>query len=64
MDGCSDYVAHKLSELDKGIRWISRTKDQDALGIVFPATAETEGYLAEKAKGNIRMSVFLYLQLR
>jgi len=53
-DGASDYVAHRPDELDKGVRWISRTKDQDALGIVLPATAEPEGYTAEKAKGNIK----------
>jgi hypothetical protein len=36
------------------VRWISRPGDQDALGIVLPATAEPEGYHAEKAKGNIQ----------
>jgi hypothetical protein len=35
------------------VRWISRTPDQDALGMVLPATAEPEGYTVEKAKGNI-----------
>ncbi len=53
-DGSADYVRHRPAELDKGVRWISRTADQDALGLVLPATAEPEGYLAEKAKGNIR----------
>ena len=33
----------------------STSCDQDALGIVLPATAEPEGYTAEKAKGNIRV---------
>lgn len=54
-DGSADYIAHRPDQLDKGIRWISRTADQDALGIVLPATAEPEGYLAEKAKGNIKV---------
>lgn len=54
-DGSADYIRHRPAELDKGIRWISRTADQDALGIVLPATAEPEGYLAEKAKGNLRI---------
>ena len=36
------------------MRWISRTPDQDALGMVLPATAEPEGYAAEKAKGNLK----------
>jgi hypothetical protein len=53
-DGSADYIRHRPSQLDKGVRWISRTPDQDALGMVLPATAEPEGYLAEKAKGNIK----------
>jgi hypothetical protein len=36
------------------VRWISRTPDQDCLGIVLPSTAEPEGYSAERAKGNIK----------
>ena len=35
------------------MRWICRTPDQDALGLALPATAEPEGYHAEKEKGNI-----------
>jgi hypothetical protein len=53
-DGSADYVAHRPDQLNKGVRWISRPGDQDALGLVLPATAEPEGYHAEKAKGNIR----------
>jgi hypothetical protein len=52
--GGADYIRHRPDQVDKGIRWISRTADQDALGLVLPATAEPEGYLAEKAKGNLR----------
>jgi hypothetical protein len=51
--GSADYIAHKPQELRKGVRWISRTPDQDALGLILPATAEPEGYLAELAKGNV-----------
>ena len=29
--------------------------DQEAIGIVLPATAEPDGYTAEKAKGNVLM---------
>lgn len=54
-DGNADYVSHRPQELDKGVRWICRTPDQDAIGIVLPATAEPEGYSAEKAKGNIKV---------
>ncbi len=53
-DGQADYVRHRPDQLDKGIRWICRTPDQDALGLVLPATAEPEGYTAEKAKGNVK----------
>jgi hypothetical protein len=53
-NGVSDYIAHKPSQLGHGVRWISRTPDQDCLGIVLPATAEPEGFNAERAKGNIK----------
>jgi len=54
-DGSADYVRHRPAQLDKGVRWICRTADQDALGLALPATAEPEGYLAERAKGNIKV---------
>lgn len=50
-DGYSCYVSHKPSELPFGIRWISRTTDEDALGMVLPATAQHMGYLYCKEKG-------------
>lgn len=53
-DGSADYVSHRPDQLNHGVRWICRTPDQDALGLVLPATAEPEGYTAEKAKGNIQ----------
>ncbi len=53
-DGSADYLGHRPDQLDHGIRWISRTPEQDALGMVEPATAEPEGYLAAKAKGHVR----------
>ncbi len=54
-DGSADFLSHRPDQLDHGIRWISRTPDQDALGLCLPATAEPEGYRAEKAKGNLRV---------
>jgi hypothetical protein len=54
-DGSADYIRHRPSQLDKGVRWICRTADQDALGLALPATAEPEGYSAEKAKGHIKV---------
>jgi hypothetical protein len=54
-DGSADFIGHRPGQLDHGVRWISRTADQDALGLILPATAEPEGYTAEKAKGNIKL---------
>lgn len=52
-DGQADYVAHRPDQLKVGVRWICRTPDQDAMGMVLPATAESEGYTTEKARGNL-----------
>lgn len=54
-DGTADFIRHKPAQLDKGVRWICRTPDQDALGMVLPATAGPEGYSTEKANGNIKV---------
>ncbi|HMQ51554.1 MAG TPA: DUF4432 family protein [Anaerolineae bacterium] len=54
-DGSADFISHRPAQLDHGVRWISRTADQDALGMNEPATAEPEGYTAEKAKGNLKV---------
>ncbi len=53
-DGSADFISHRMAELDHGVRWISRTADQDALGINLPATAEPDGYTAAKAKGAVK----------
>jgi hypothetical protein len=54
-DGSADYLRHRPDQLPRATRWICRTADQDALAMVEPGTAETEGYSAEKAKGFIRL---------
>ncbi|MCI0527535.1 MAG: DUF4432 family protein, partial [Nitrospira sp.] len=54
-DGQADYLRHRLDQLPKGTRWISRTADQDAIALVEAGTCEPEGYLAEKKKGNIKV---------
>jgi hypothetical protein len=54
-DGTADFVSHRPSELPYAVRWIARGADQDALGLVLPATAEADGYLAAKAKGRLVM---------
>jgi hypothetical protein len=53
-DGSADVVRHKPEQLSHGVRWICRTANQEALGFE-PATAEVEGYSAEKAKGYVRV---------
>jgi hypothetical protein len=54
-DGHGSYISHRPSELEYGVRWISRSADQDALGLVLPATAEHKGYTAEKEKGHLKV---------
>jgi hypothetical protein len=54
-DGSVDYIGHRPEQLPFGTRWISRTPDQDAIALVEAGTCEPEGYLAEKAKGNIKL---------
>ncbi|MBN1936090.1 MAG: DUF4432 family protein [Anaerolineae bacterium] len=53
-NGEADYICHPPDVLNVGVRWICRTPDQDALGMLLPATAGPEGYTAEKARGNIK----------
>jgi hypothetical protein len=54
-DGSADFISHQPTELLRGIRWMTRTGDQEALGLFMPGTAEADGYSAEKAKGNVRV---------
>jgi hypothetical protein len=54
-DGTADFVSHRPSELDRGIRWMSRSGGMDALGLMLPATADPNGYLAEKTQGRLRI---------
>ncbi|MBR4654670.1 MAG: DUF4432 family protein [Kiritimatiellae bacterium] len=54
-DGTSVFVTHRPEELPYGVRWIARTKDEDALGMCLPATAEHKGRLYCRAHGQQRM---------
>ncbi|HHU48977.1 MAG: DUF4432 family protein [Caldicoprobacterales bacterium] len=54
-DGYASYVSHRPSELKYGVRWIARTKDEDAMGLVLPATAGHRGYTTEKELGNLEI---------
>jgi hypothetical protein len=48
------FVSYDPKSLDHAIRWISINPDFRAAGILLPATSETEGFLKEEAKGNIK----------
>lgn len=48
------YVNHPMDVLPIGIRWISRTGDEDSMGMVLPATAEHFGYSRAKKMGQIK----------
>ena len=61
--GTADFVSYRPAEFDHAVRWISRSDDRDALGLLLPATAEPDGYLAEKAKGNVK-SLPAYAEVR
>ncbi|MEV0714305.1 DUF4432 family protein [Asanoa sp. NPDC050611] len=52
-DGGADVVSHRPDQLPVALLWISRTIDQEALGLALPATAEADGYAAAKAKGDM-----------
>lgn len=49
------YVSHPTSVLPYAIRWISRTENEDAMGICLPATGEHLGYANAKEKGQIKV---------
>lgn len=57
-DGTGDFVTHRPSELPRAVRWMTRTGDQDAIGIVLPSTAEANGFTAENARGNVKFLDF------
>ena len=49
------YVSHPVDVLPYGIRWMSRTGDEDSCGMVLPATAEHFGYTYAKEQGQIKV---------
>ena len=53
-DGRADYIRYRPDQLGLGVRWICRTEDQEAIGLILPATAGPDGYIAEKAKGYVQ----------
>lgn len=49
------YVSHPVDVLSNGVRWISRTKNEDSMGMILPATAEHIGYENAKATGQLKI---------
>jgi len=54
MEDGACYVNHPADVLPYGIRWISRTGDEDSMGMVLPATAEHFGYTYAKKNGQVK----------
>ena len=48
------YVKHDVEALPYSIRWISRTGNEDAMGMVLPSTCEHLGYAYIKAEKQIK----------
>jgi len=51
--GPAFYTRYKPVQFEHAARWILHNADQQVAAFVLPATCEPEGYLAEKAKGNV-----------
>lgn len=49
------YVSHPVDVLPYSIRWISRTSDEDSMGMVLPSTGEHLGYSNAKRKGEVKI---------
>lgn len=54
-DGPAFYTRYKPAQFEHAARWILHNADQQVAAFVLPATCEPEGYLAEKAKGHVRL---------
>ncbi len=49
------YVSHPIDALPVGVRWISRTGDEDSMGMILPATSEALGYTYGKETGQVKV---------
>ncbi len=52
-DETAYYVNYRKAELPVGVRWIARTGDEDALGMLLPATAEHLGMIHARKTGQV-----------
>ena len=53
-EGDGFKIAYNRNDFPKTVRWILVNADQQVAAFALPSTCEPEGYLAEKAKGNVR----------
>ena len=51
----AEFVNHPVDALPDAIRWISRTLNEDSMGMVLPCTAEHLGYTHAKNNGQIKI---------
>jgi len=49
------YVSHPIETLPVGVRWISRTGNEDSMGMILPATSEAMGYTYAKETGQVKL---------
>jgi len=54
-DNGACYVSHPANILTNGVRWISRTANENSMGMVLPATAEHTGYENAKNSGQLKV---------
>ncbi|MBE6598400.1 MAG: DUF4432 family protein [Ruminococcaceae bacterium] len=52
-DECAYYVNYRTAELPVGVRWISRTGDEDTFGMLLPSTAEHLGMIHARRTGQV-----------
>jgi hypothetical protein len=53
-DGFGDFIRYDRAALPHAVRWMSRTADQDCLGLALPGTAEPDGLLRIQQNGQAR----------
>lgn len=55
VEGDAFHIAYNKQDFPQTVRWILVNDDQQVAAFALPSTCEPEGYLAEKAKGNVRV---------
>lgn len=54
-EGDGFYTAYAPAQFPHTVRWVLCNPDQQVAAFALPSTCEPEGYLAEKAKGHVRL---------